>query len=1102
MNCKPKIFLIIVLISLFASHPLLGQKHNLKFKTIRQSDGLINNSIISMIQDSYGFVWLGTHQGLQRYDGTSFKNFENVEGDTSGLGNNYVASLSEDKEGNIWIGTGDGLNKYVRETEKIERIKLNLEKNDDETLIWIWAIVPDKLDDDILYLSIHGFGLIKYNKKTNATETFLINSDQSVNFSYCLIQDPKESNIIYLGGSELLTFNTKTNEFKTILKLEQNASPANNLINDITFDPANSDLLWMATGDLWAQGNLGGLYRYDKKRRIKKQFTSDNFTEKHILRVLFQDKDNLWIGTRASGAYLYDKEENKFYNYKKDNNEESFGIGTAVRSIMKDNSGSIWFGGWEENVSIYKATSSKFLHYKKKDNETNSLSSNDITCFTEGEDGNIWIGTNGGGLNEFNSETKMFTHSFPELRGQNNDMSNLITYLFYDSHKNLWIGSFGKGLFRYNPKSNIKIHYDIGLRDKAVSKKRITSISETKDGLILISTYGGGLNVYNYETNKFDHYLNDPNDSNSISDNIIWSTFEDQKGLIYFGGNSTKGIIRFDPKNKIFKRLDLPIVTFTDVLESSSNIFYANDISSGLSEIIIGDSIKIKRILTSEGLPFKNIEKILEDSEGNLWLSTTNGILVYNVKNKIVNRYGVSDGLQGFEFNRLSGYKSLNGDMYFGGENGFNVFSPQEIKKSSFKPNLVFTDFKLFDKSIPIDKNSVLKKSLLLEEKIELAYNQNDFSITYAALDFNNPSKIQYKYKLENHNNNWSNQSHETSANYTNLDAGDYTFKVLATNSDGLWLDKPLEIKIIISPPWWKTIYAYLGYGFIFVVGIFGVDKFQRRRLLAKAKEKMKIQEAELRAVAAESQAKVIQAENERKTKELEEARQLQLSMLPKDLPNLPNLDIAVYMQTATEVGGDYYDFHVGIEGTLTVVIGDATGHGMKAGTMVTTTKSMFNMLAANSDILNTFSEMTRVIKGMKFSQLSMCLTLLKIKGDQLFIASAAMPPALIYRKKNRALEEIFMKGMPLGSMNNFPYDVKESHLESGDTILLVSDGLPELTNDKSEMYGYDRTKTEFHLVGEKEPEEIVDHLKNSASQWVDGKDPDDDVTFVVIKMK
>jgi serine phosphatase RsbU (regulator of sigma subunit) len=264
----------------------------------------------------------------------------------------------------------------------------------------------------------------------------------------------------------------------------------------------------------------------------------------------------------------------------------------------------------------------------------------------------------------------------------------------------------------------------------------------------------------------------------------------------------------------------------------------------------------------------------------------------------------------------------------------------------------------------------------------------------------------------------------------------------------------------------------------------------------------MKFQEAEHRAEAAELQAKVIQSENDRKTKELEEARELQLSMLPKDLPNLPNLDIAVYMRTATEVGGDYYDFHVGLDGTLTVVVGDATGHGMKAGTMVTTTKSLFNILAPNPDILATFSDISRVIKGMKFHQLSMCLMLLKIKGDQLIASSAAMPPALIYRNKNNAVEEIFMKGMPLGAMNDFPYSVKESHLEKGDTILMISDGLPELTNDNKEMYGYDRTKTEFHSVGEREPEEIVEHLKNSASQWVNDKDPDDDVTFVVIKVK
>ncbi|MBL1214575.1 MAG: SpoIIE family protein phosphatase [Ignavibacteriae bacterium] len=245
-----------------------------------------------------------------------------------------------------------------------------------------------------------------------------------------------------------------------------------------------------------------------------------------------------------------------------------------------------------------------------------------------------------------------------------------------------------------------------------------------------------------------------------------------------------------------------------------------------------------------------------------------------------------------------------------------------------------------------------------------------------------------------------------------------------------------------------------------------------------------------------------LEAANKRKSSELEEARQLQLAMLPKKLPQLPNLDIAVYMQTATEVGGDYYDFYVGEKGGLTAVIGDATGHGMKAGTIVTITKSLFNSSANDDSILNTFSKISKVIKEMKFRQLSMCLMMLKIKDDFLRICSAAMPPALIYRKKKNTVEEIELKGMPLGAIENFPYQIEESKIAGGDTILLMSDGLPELHSSSNKMYGYDRIMNEFHTVGNRSPEEIIDHLKKSAAEWINGNDPDDDITFVVIKVK
>ena len=252
----------------------------------------------------------------------------------------------------------------------------------------------------------------------------------------------------------------------------------------------------------------------------------------------------------------------------------------------------------------------------------------------------------------------------------------------------------------------------------------------------------------------------------------------------------------------------------------------------------------------------------------------------------------------------------------------------------------------------------------------------------------------------------------------------------------------------------------------------------------------------------AERQNKLILAENERKSNELEEARQLQLAMLPKELPQLPNLDIAVYMKTATEVGGDYYDFHVDRSGVLTTVIGDATGHGMKAGTIVTITKSLFNSLASGKNILKVFSQISQVIRDMKFRQLSMCLMMLKISDNKLILSSAAMPPAFIFRKKENRAHEIVLNGMPLGALPNFPYKAEETTLNSGDTILLMSDGYPELMNDKGHMFGYEKALRLFEELAHKQAEEIINGLKNSASDWVQDKMPDDDVTFVVIKVK
>jgi serine phosphatase RsbU (regulator of sigma subunit)/ligand-binding sensor domain-containing protein len=552
----------------------------------------------------------------------------------------------------------------------------------------------------------------------------------------------------------------------------------------------------------------------------------------------------------------------------------------------------------------------------------------------------------------------------------------------------------------------------------------------------------GNLKQYNFDsTNKFS-----PN-------NEISSIFEDRDGVVWVA--TANSLIRFDPTTE-----------------------------------------KIEKYSQKDGLPSNQVNSITEDRQGNLWISTSEGLSKLN-KNapkdnwNFVN-YDTRDGLQGFSSSKAT-WISKDGEIFIGSNDGIVSFYPGKINE--VKPDIVIDDIKIDDVSLKSDSAVIkLEKNIMKTDDLVLSYTQNNISFDFASIHFSRPEKNKIIYMLEGFNDHWI-AADRNFASYTNLNPGEYTFRVKGSNGDGIWNEEGKSIRIIINPPWWRTTFAYVGYFFFFAGLVFGIDRVQRKRLLTKERNAAAIKEANLRAQLAET-------ENERKTKELEEARQLQLSMLPKTLPQLPHLDIAVYMKTATEVGGDYYDFNVGIDGTLTIVIGDATGHGMRAGTMVTSAKSLFNSYAANPDIIFTFREMTRCIKQMQFQSLAMSMTMLKIRNNRLIMSAAGMPPVYLFRNKHKIIEEHLMEGMPLGTMDNFPYELKEMELFSGDTILLMSDGFPELQNQHNEMFGYKRAKNSFEEVAEKEPEKIIGYLKEQGNRWADNKDPDDDVTFVIIKVK
>ena len=852
------IFAVYILPGIFLSQNLVAQKPNYKFKSINQSDGLINSTVQAIFEDSFGFIWLGTHHGVQRYDGKSFKNYIHTSTDSSGLSSNYINGFCEDSEKNIWIATSNGLNKYNRETDKIKKYvwhNKSFAKNDEP---FIFGITKDEFNNNNLWLTALGIGLIKLDIQTNRVAIYPLQAEIKGWLSW-IITYPGKKNQLLLGGTGLVSFDKISGKFNEILSLEQNAEIPNHLINDAVIDPVNKDIIWLATGDHWGRGNQGGLIRFNlitgQKTLLSPETHKDDMPDKHLLKLCFYDSENLWIGTRHNGAVLYKVQEDRFYTYiNNEFDEGSFTTVNAVRSMLLDQSGTLWFGTWGDGISLLSPATQKFTHYKHLPGKENDFQNNYITSFSEDKQGNIWIGTKKGGLSKFNPRDKTFRNYFQEftIPGQN---PTEITYLFYDSKENLWIGTYDDALYRYTPATGTKIHYKKGSSVSNITQKRISAIAEFNPGEIFISTYGGGLNIYDYQSDNFRHFIHHPNDSTSIPDNQIWLPFIGNDGKYYFSGNSSAGLIQFNPKTETFIEIHLEnfITTFMMPTKTSDGSVFINEVAEGLREIIIQDEITINTVYDVNGNIIKNIETILADAENKLWMGTGNGLLEFDPNNKIVKRYDADDGLQGYEFTRFAAIKSSSGEMYFGGTNGFNVFHPDDMKISYYEPPIVFTDFRLFQERVAISKDSPLKQNILLTKKINLDHDQNDFSISFAALDFSNPQKIEYKYILKNHDEDWINVGHNNVASYTNMDPGKYIFKVLATNGDGVWNDQAKTIQISILPPWWQTTFAYIIYGILFIAGVIVIDRFQRKRL--KEKEHAQTRERELEQAKAINKA-------------------------------------------------------------------------------------------------------------------------------------------------------------------------------------------------------------------------------------------------------
>ena len=1124
--------------------------------------GSTSNIIINIVQDSKNRIWLLTQDGIFQFDKKTnqIKKAYIKDGSNKAAIIGLSAALLETSSGEIYSSHNFlGLIKYNESIGLFELVNVDPKNPDIFKQQTLMNLYEDKTGK--IWISSQN-GFFNYDPHTgNFNEINLFKKDSKPGFWTNAVANvyQDENGFLWIAtlSNGIFRYNMKTNE---IIPLDQSEFP-NTVHNSNGFWWLYKDEF----GILWIGTQNNGMLKLDFQKEPFRLF-SNPVDKRNLDKNLFifsiyktsNDKDFVWLGT-DEGLIKYSLKDRNYINYRNINEKSNPSANNLVRSIKQGSSQNLWLGT-NNGLSLMNLSSNTFTNFDLRDNTKFTLINyGNIFDLSMDDYGNLWITSNMAGLVKFDtkSKTKQF---IPTQEARTYDL-NLVTAIdsltknkyalagltevgdyqklkkdfSLPNQADVMIVSVGEGLpsagmvdygWLQDSKSDtlwannnyLKSFY-IGGDFKNRIYAGIVSLKKGNYTLKYISddshSYGKwnadapidsalwGIQVFNLSGSDVNYYKSLISSSENhpfINSRFVRKVEYQNDGSVLIGTNT--GLSKFDiRKNSVeFLQNDSKIFRSPN-LQQINDIYVDKDRAAWIATngglIKYDQQVNTFEILyDKDGLPSNYIMAIEEDSYGNLWLSTLNGISKFNkdIQHPIFINYDVKDGLQGYAFTNQASFRSESGDLFFAGQNGFNTFHSSNINTQLPKINI--TQLKISNELVTAaSENSPLNKSILDTKYIELAYGQNSVSFEFSAIHFSRPEKNQYAYMLEGFDKNGWIYDNRKFAMYTNLPPGEYVFKVKGANGDGIWNEAGASINIKVLAPWWSTFWAYIGYAFVLGMIVFGVDRFQRRRLLTKQKIAAQIREAELRAQIAEK-------ENERKSYELEEARKLQLSMLPKEIPQLPHLDIAVYMKTATEVGGDYYDFHLHLDGTLTIILGDATGHGMMSGMMVSIMKSLFMSDRTNKALKPFFENASAAIKDMQLGRLMMALTCVQISNNKIVTTNAGMPPLIIYRKNSQTIEEVAISNMPLGALKEVIYDVRELTIERGDTLLLMSDGFAELKNDKKEIYGYKRARNSFEESAIREPEEIVTYLSEEGKRWTNDKELEDDVTFVVIKVK
>lgn len=836
MILKKSIWLFLIIL-LLANHTIFPQTSYEKFENISIKQGLSESMITCIFQDSRGFMWIGTQNGLNKYDGYKFTVFKNIPGDSFSLSNNYIRSIYEDANGFLWIGTENGLNRYNRYSDKFHQIFTYNDKHQDFRVL---SIVQDK--NGTMWA---GTNLGLYYIEKHSTKPKLFSSDllHGKIFKSLVLDDYQN----LWAGSEngLFIINPGRTMVKTLDK---------NLSNLLKNQPININTIFKSKSGLILIGTSTALIYYDT---IKKDFFKVMLGEKlglpdeiEIDDISEDQKGNFWIGTFGNGLIKWNREKVLFNHYYYDENLKS-GLGdNAVLSVCVDNSGLIWIGTYTKGV--YKLNQIKifFNQIKSEPQNPNSLPSNEVYAITETKS-LIWFGTDQG-LCRWNPKENIFFTFFQNKTPSASLGSPIIFSLLSDFESNLWIGTSGGGLWKL--KSN-QTHLENPLFEKigrnikfseSISDADILCLYEDSKRQIWVGT-NQGVRVLNLKGELLKSFKNNPDDSLSLSSNEIQCIYEDNSGVIWIG--TYYGLNKALPNGKDFKRYlklqsdsnSIPNNTIYSIIgDNLGNLWVGTDM--GLCYLNSKRKI-IKTFTKDHGLPDNVIYGIMQDLEGNLWVSTNNGlskiVRTADIENFSFINYSSKNWLACNSFNIGASFQNKKGILFFGCNNGVTIFDPEEIRGNTFVPPVFITDFQLFFKPVPIskDRKSILSQHISETRKIILNHKQNVLFFEFSALSFIENESNKYAYQLVNFNDDWIYLDENQRSVSFNLPPGRYFLKIKASNNEGVWNETGTDLEILITSPFYKTIYFFISL-FIIFVGLmlfylrFRIRKFKKDRAI------------------------------------------------------------------------------------------------------------------------------------------------------------------------------------------------------------------------------------------------------------------------------